>query len=141
MAFSEKSAGLGVASGSAAPTHRQIALTPTEPVPTALDIDQARTLIGEIASCADALKQLICSVAESLSASENDRLAVATNVASQGLAEKIGWAADVAVKKLGGGQVVGGAEEWMLPPIYSKGSYRVRGAEPPARPQAGGAHA
>lgn len=34
------------------------------------------------------------------------------------LVGRMGWLADLGLGKLNGGQCVGGAEEWMLPPAY-----------------------
>lgn len=96
----------------------------TEPAPSALDIDQAQTLICEIATRADALNRVLCESIQSCK--DNDSASLC--VASQCLATQIGWMADLAATKLGGGRVVGGAEEWMLPPIFEKGSYLVQEA-------------
>lgn len=45
------------------------------------------------------------------------------------LVSRLGWLADLGLGKLNGGQCVGGAEEWMLPPAYRWPSEKAAKAE------------
>ena len=76
---------------------------------------QLEYVLSGIAENADALERLLI---ECVMDSKSDEIAQLLT-ASKTLAQQIGWAADLGVKKLGGVLIMkGSAEAWMMPPAY-----------------------
>lgn len=80
---------------------------------------EVTTLATQLANLLHNAQALLALAADSLPAvpdadPDADNLIAATRaVVSQG-----GWCADLILERLEGGQVVGGAAEWLLPPSY-----------------------
>jgi hypothetical protein len=74
---------------------------------------QLSHILNGIASGAMTIKQL------AIEQNESERVEE-LSAAIEALAEKIGIAADLGDRKLGGPGVIGDAEQWMMPPAYFK---------------------
>ena len=77
-------------------------------------IKQAEAIFAKIASLMSAVEHLAI---DQIDAAVNEE-AASKCVAIRELASQAGWLAEVGGGKLGGGGYRGGAEEWMLPPVY-----------------------
>lgn len=82
-----------------------------------LAIDQARELAGGIAADADVLSSLLAILLEE---SEDADKVGTLGRAAQTLADRLGWLADLAAKRLGDPGFRSGAEERMTWPSYRK---------------------
>ena len=78
---------------------------------TAKNVEQVIMTLGEIACIADRLRTLGSNILEETDYEDAQTVRY--------LAAQIGWMADLASTKLGGGELFGGAETWLLPPAYN----------------------
>jgi hypothetical protein len=85
-----------------------------EPVAT-----QLGCVLSSISQNADALEHLICECVQQTMADGNDVLPRLL-IAMQSIVQHIGLTSDIGLERLGdtGGGMKGGAENWVMPPVY-----------------------
>lgn len=88
--------------------------------------DQLGCVLEEIAVNASTIERLVLEWARA----PGSEAAQAIPDALCALAQRIGWAADLAN---GGVGLRGGAENWMMPPLYHRAKKREQPAKPSAR--------
>lgn len=96
-------------------------VTQEGPAPKACNVSpaalqQAQLLANQIAGMAVTAHQMAVNAVEEYRDDQDESCAMAVKA----LANQIGWLADVLAVKLGGMGVLGGPEEWMLPPAVRK---------------------
>lgn len=90
--------------------------------PTHADIKHARVAVEEIANLALRARHLL---GYAVGHASGDSDAAGFAAAADALVAQIGWAADHCCGKLDGTgvpDVVGGAEQWLMPPVYHEAS-------------------
>ncbi len=88
---------------------------PDEP---AMNVDQLGIVLNDIATLARRINHFTGMMMVELNSGQDDEEAFLTAIES--MAKRIGWAADMAADRINGagGAVIGGAEKWMMPPLF-----------------------
>lgn len=95
----------------------------TTPTPTNEDIKRIEAILAKIANLATQTQSVLRGAVEQLPWDETSTAGYLVGAADE-LAAQIGWSADRASELLNGGcpGVRGGAEQWLLPPVYHEAS-------------------
>ena len=90
--------------------------------PTELDLCQIRVVFEEIADAASRTDRHIFYMPCEFLDCEDDRAAIELS-SLRDVIKKLGWLADLGLSKLTGqAEVKGGAEDWLMPPVFTSNS-------------------